>query len=57
MFDFKSHQLAVSIMKSNSVIVRTYTWKNIHSFDMDWDAELATLRNPPNQHCDVLQLA
>ena len=26
---FKSHRLAVSIMKSNSVIVRTYTWEKI----------------------------
>ena len=58
----KSHHLAICMMKSNIVIVgHTYLEMSLHSSDhsyflwseMDRDAELATLRNPPNRHCDV----
>ena len=33
----------------------TYLEMSLHSSDMDRDAELATLRNPPNRHCDIFQ--
>ena len=33
----------------------TYLEISLHSSDMDWDVELATLRNPSNLHCDILQ--
>ena len=55
-----SNHLAICMMKSNNVIhvVRsrpTYLEMSLHSSDMDRDAELATLRNPPNRHCDIFQ--
>ena len=48
------------MMKSNIVIhvVRsrpTYLEMSLHSSDMDRDAELAALRNPPNRHWDICQ--
>ena len=33
----------------------TYLEMSLHSSYMDRDAELATLRNPPNRHCDIFQ--
>ena len=54
----KSNHLAICMMKSNIVIVRSrpkYLEMSLHSSDMDRDAELATLCNPPNRHCDICQ--
>ena len=42
--------LAMCMMKSNIVIVRTYLEMSLHSPDMDRDADLATLRNQQNRH-------
>ena len=51
-----SNLLAICTMKSNIVIVRrAYLEMSLHSSDLDRDAELAILRNPPDRHCDVFQ--